>query len=194
MVTGEEKLGSATMHWPADLVAFYQTKFFAGYALNRAWQEIPIGAIVAVVDTVRTRILQFALELQGEMGTDDAAVPSPEQVESVVQTIIYGGNNVVGAVAGNVQIVGQQVVIQGDFNSLAAALETVGINKEKVGDLRSAIEADQNDGAEKGFGGRVAGWLQKAGTYVGKEGVKAGADVLQKFATQAVLTYFGMPS
>ena len=193
-MVGGDKNGCAAMHWPADLVVHYQSKFFQGYALNRAWQEIPIGAIVAVVDTVRTRLLQFSLELQGEVGADEVAVPSPEVVERSVQTIIYGGTNVVGSVAGNVQLIGQQLVIQGDLASLQAALKEIGVKGDGIDELSRAIEADREEGAEKGFGTRVAGWLQRAGTYVGKEGAKAGLEVAQKAAMQAVLSYFGLPS
>jgi len=194
MVAGDGKKGAAMVHWPADLVARYQSKYIQGYVLNRAWQEISIGAIVAVVDTVRTRLLQFALELQSEIGSSDEAAPSPESVERSVQTIIYGGTNLVGAVDGNVQLIGQQVVIQGDFESLEAVLKTVGVTDCKVDELKQAIESDLGDGAEKGFGSRVAGWLQNAGTYVGKEGLKTGLEIGQKAATKAVLTYFGLPS
>jgi hypothetical protein len=63
-----DKNGCATINWPADLTAAYQAKFFSGYSLNRAWQEIPMGAVAGIVDTVRTRILQFALEIQREVG------------------------------------------------------------------------------------------------------------------------------
>jgi hypothetical protein len=33
--------GTAVFMWPADMVAAYQAKFIHGYALNRAWLEIP---------------------------------------------------------------------------------------------------------------------------------------------------------
>lgn len=194
MVVGDKENGSAAMYWPADLVVHYQSKFFEGYALNRAWQEIPIGAIVAVVDTVRTRLLQFAIELQGEVGADEVTVPSPEFVERSVQTIIYGGTNVVGSVAGSVQLIGQQLVVQGDLRSLTGALKMIGVERDRIEELTKAIEADRNEGANGGFGSRVAGWLQQAGSYVGKEGVKAGLEVAQKAATRAVLAYFGLPS
>ena len=38
----KDPTGKAMVNWPADLVASYQSKFIDGYALNRAWQEIPI--------------------------------------------------------------------------------------------------------------------------------------------------------
>src|ERR1019366_9040908 len=53
-------------------------EFIKGYALNRAWQEIPSSAFVALRDTVRNRILKLALEIRDELGTvndDIHAIP-----------------------------------------------------------------------------------------------------------------------
>jgi hypothetical protein len=189
--------GSLRLEWPADLVAQYQTKFIQGWALNRAWQELPMGAVIAVVDTVRTRLLQFALEIQAEMGmsAEGEMPPSAEKVEQAVQTIIYGGYNIVGSsVTGDIQMIGKQLVVEGDFFSLSSALKDAGVGEEKVRELEQAIDADRAEGAEKGFGGRVASWLQKAGTYIGKEGVKAASNVAQKAITPLVLAYFGLSS
>ena len=62
LASDSEKNGFAIVNWPADLTAAYQSKYIEGYALNRAWQEISMGAVAGIVDTVRTRILQLALE------------------------------------------------------------------------------------------------------------------------------------
>lgn len=187
--------GRLAVNWPADLVGLYQSKFFKGYALNRAWQEIPIGAVIALVDTVQTRVLQFALELQRETGEDnDEALPSPEAVERGVQTIIFGGNNVFGSVGGDVRLIGQQTVVEGDLISLRAALSSIGVEANEINELEQAIECDKNDGAPNGLGHRVGGWLQKASKLVGKEGLKAGVGVAQTAATQAVLAYLGLNS
>uniref|UniRef100_UPI0039B8CC54 AbiTii domain-containing protein n=1 Tax=Albidovulum sp. TaxID=1872424 RepID=UPI0039B8CC54 len=53
--------------WSANLTLKYQSVFFGGnYALNRAWQEIPGSCFVAIVDTVRTRLLTLVLELKNQ--------------------------------------------------------------------------------------------------------------------------------
>jgi hypothetical protein len=201
-ITSYERLASSTdndgriiIYWPADLTLYYQSEFYEDFVLNRAWQEIPTGAIAAVVDTVRTRLLQFALEIQRELsGSDDAeAAVEPAKVEWAVQTIIYGGTNIVGStVTGDVQLTGQQLVIEGDFSSLAESLRKAGVEREYIADLERAICDDQADGTEKGFGSRVAGWLKKSGTYVGKEGAKAASATASKAVTAAVLAYFGI--
>src|SRR5262249_20468185 len=54
----------ATIPWPPGLTVKYQQKFIKNFVLNRAWQAIPDSIIVGLVETVRTRILRFALELK----------------------------------------------------------------------------------------------------------------------------------
>ena len=55
--------------WPAGLTALYERTFFQKrYALNRAWQEVPGSVAVGLIDTIKTRILRFALELKSELG------------------------------------------------------------------------------------------------------------------------------
>ena len=189
-----ESDGSAQIPWPADLVVIYQSKFFEGYALNRAWQEIPMGAIIGVVDTVRTRVLQFALEVRSELAVegDGETVPPPAFVDRAVQTIIYGGNNIVGSIQGDVRQIGQQIVVKGNFHSLSTALEKAGVPAADIAELEGAISHDKKEGAENGLGKRVGAWLQNAGSVVGKEGVKAAAGVAQSAITPLVMSYFGL--
>lgn len=61
---------SYKVDWPADLVVKYQTSFIKGYALNRAWQDIPGYALRAIPETVTNRILEFALSLRKMNGND----------------------------------------------------------------------------------------------------------------------------
>lgn len=194
LVAGDPN-GRVIREWPADLVAYYSEKFSANWHLNRAWQEIPTNAIRGLLDTVRTRILQFALELQNELGDAEPSSQAapPEAVNQAVQTIIYGGNNIISpSIAGNVQVIGEQVVVQGDFYSLSSALSAIGVDQAHVAELETAINADKAEGADKGYGEKVKGWLAKAGTYVATEGGKAAVELAKNAATKAVMTYLGM--
>lgn len=60
------------IEWPANLLLLYQRKVFGErYALNRAWQEVPGSVFVGLIDTIRTRILSFALELTRRSRTSE---------------------------------------------------------------------------------------------------------------------------
>jgi hypothetical protein len=196
-MAGDKSEGSFRSDWPGDLVAMYQSKFAKGWVLNRAWQELSLGNIVAIVDTVRTRLLQFTLEIQDEIGdeTDDLAQAAPDKVERAVGTIIYGGYNVVaGLITGDVRIQTQQMVVEGDFISLSNALAATGVPQDKIKELERAVEQDRAAGAEKGFGERVRGWMSKAGSYTARAAGEAASHVSKEAITAAVLAYFGLGS
>jgi HAMP domain-containing protein len=185
----------STIQWLADLVAAYQSKFLKDWVLNRAWQEIPAPGLAALVDTVRNRLLEFALELQGQVG--DAQVPlerlAPERVETAVATIIYGGNNIIaGNVAGNVNQLGDLAIVQGDFVSLARVLEDVGVPADEIGALEKAVAEDKEAGEEIGFGARTSEWLSRALTYVGRGGGKIAGEVARATLTKALMRYLGL--
>jgi hypothetical protein len=128
-----------------------------------------------------------------EIDSSSEAAPEPAKVENAVQTIIYGGTNIFHSTVGdNAQFGGQRLVVEGDFQSLAQHLQEAGVLTEEIDRLKQAIDNDAADGAQKGFGSRVAVWLQSAGKLVGREGAKAASGAAGKAITTAVLSYFGI--
>jgi hypothetical protein len=61
-----------TYLWDANLIAYYQTTFIRGYALVTASQQVSLGAIAGALDTIRTLVLNMALEIREEIGESDA--------------------------------------------------------------------------------------------------------------------------
>lgn len=104
---------------------------------------------------------------------------------------IYGGNTIIASHAENISQIAHTVINQGDTQALIEALQQLGITKEGLKQLESYIEADKVDG-KPSLGERVKGWMAKAGTYVGKEGAKAGVEVAKKMATKWILQHYGI--
>ncbi len=102
-------------YWSPDLIAMYQDKFYEGYVLVHAWQEIPPGVFVSIVETVRNRVLRFALEIREELGlvSDKVEELSKAKVEQIVTNHIYGGTNIIGGIIHDVTQIGNIVVGQG---------------------------------------------------------------------------------
>jgi hypothetical protein len=61
--------GRLVFNWPPDLVLYYQNKLMQRFILHAAWQEIPVSAVVELLDSVRNRTLNMALQLKDELGT-----------------------------------------------------------------------------------------------------------------------------
>jgi hypothetical protein len=143
--------------WPANLIVLYQAAFFEGtYALNRAWQEIPGSVIAGLLDTIKTRVLRFALELQEEIGAvgENISELRKERVDQQVVNYIFGGTNVIAS--SEFTQTNQIQIKEGDWNALAIALKGLGVETSAVSDLKSALDCDRaEDVATPGMGTRV---------------------------------------
>lgn len=81
--------------WNPDLVAHFGGKIYEHMVCMQAWKVIPASALVAALDTVRTRVLNFVLEIEaqnpdaGEAMINEKPVP-PEKVQQIFNTYITG--------------------------------------------------------------------------------------------------------
>lgn len=57
-----------TLHnpWRPQLLALYGTKFYKNMNCIEAWQVISSSSLASIIDTVRTKILNFVLEIEAE--------------------------------------------------------------------------------------------------------------------------------
>jgi len=86
--------------WPSNVLVYVGRKIIPGYNCLQAWKILPRSALVNVVETVRNRILNFALEVEGvnpEAG--EAPIGSQPIADRIVHQIVH--QNFYGSV-GNV--------------------------------------------------------------------------------------------
>jgi hypothetical protein len=188
------KESDAALPWNPTITAKYQKKIYQGGdpALVRAWQEIPGSVLVGLLEQVRTRVLRFALDIKDNLPADspDATAVPPAVVERSVVNNIFGGNIVIAAHAENFSQIAQTNVSEGNLGQLEEALAKLGITQEGIKALRSDIEAD-NEG-QAAIGPKTKAWLANVGTYLSKEGAKAGLEIAKQFATKWVLQHCGL--
>jgi hypothetical protein len=173
------------------LVLYYQHKIpLQDYGLISAWQDIPRSGIVALLDTVRNRVLNMALEIQSEIGKTDRDLEriTPQEAKKVDQTIvnnIYGGNVYVAAGESTMNATTvqqqQQNIAAGDWGHLESILCNAGIADAELKELSAAVKSDGNQ--KLGERGTVMKWIKSTAPKVLAGGVKMGAT-----AGQAVLT------
>ncbi len=89
------KSGTLQEPWNPDLVAHFGNRIYERMVCMQAWKVIPASAIVAALDTVRTRVLNFVLEIEaqnpaaGEAMSNEKPVPQ-ETVQHIFNTYITG--------------------------------------------------------------------------------------------------------
>lgn len=181
--------------WPADLVLLYQGKFMEGYALNRAWQEIPASAIVGLVDSVRTRILTFALELKDQIGDPESDKASldrlgPTAVERIFNVTIIGGANVLGDV-NELKIAAVGV---GDLESLRSALVALGITDLEMESLEANLKLDadaKTPSSPLSIGPRTNTWIAETTNKLASAGLKLGNVAAEEAIKQLIRGFLG---
>jgi hypothetical protein len=192
--SGETKQLSFVIQWPADLTAHYQTSFFRGYVLNRAWIEVPNTVLIAMIDLVRNRILKFALEVQDQVGgrdIDPASLP-PSTVEQSVVNNIFGGTVVIAGTASSF-VQGRDVIItKGDMSGLVEALKKLGIDQTEVQELQSLFKDNPVKAGSRTLHGRILEWIEAKALSLANKGLDISTDVAKAEMTHWIIQYLGV--
>ncbi len=174
-------------HWDADRIAAVSEKLYSDMNMIRAWKVITKSEIVAVLDAVRNRLLNFLLDLKEQYPEVEAAdmnlhsIPKDDVRVNVVNNI-FGGQNVLAS-GGTVRQQVHQGVKPGDLVSLLAALREASLPEELISELPVAIDKDKLV-PKGGIGPSVTRWLAKVGE-------KVATNTAVEFATKALLRYYG---
>jgi AbiTii-like protein len=191
------KTGSFEAPWPADLVALVGQDIYEHMNCLGAWQAIPRGAVVALLDTVRNKVLNFALEIERLSPNAGEAPPgaptiASERVQQVFHTNIYGNvGNVASGAVNPQQSIGTMVTHE-DFSSLARQLGALGITDSEIEDLKAAIEGDRRQGKPT-FGHRIGEWCGKMLGKAGQGALKVTVDVAATVVPKLISRYLGLP-
>ncbi|EKS7554397.1 hypothetical protein ACE2NF_003362 [Salmonella enterica] len=95
--------GIAQEPWNADVTAYVGRQIIQDMNCLRAWKVIPVNLLASILDVIRTKILDFALEIEAENPEAGEAQPNTqpipqEKVQQVFNTYIVGnGNNIATA-------------------------------------------------------------------------------------------------
>jgi len=191
--------GSLTAPWPNDLVVLVGTEIIERMTLAQAWRVIPTNLIVGVLDTVRNRILSFALEIESEAPEVEEAKPgtqpiTPEKVTQIFNTYVLGGTNIVASASSEISQTVHQPVHVNDLKSLKSYLTNLGLTPTDLQEMEEALEGDGPPKKSDRLGQKVAKWI---GSMTGKAvsgawqvSTSAAADILSK----AIRSYYGLSS
>jgi hypothetical protein len=164
LAAGNTSSGRLTVTIPPEAHELFE-KAIQDFHIQRAWSEIGHGAMTGIVTAVRSRLLDFVLELGGrvrDIATDEdlRRVGAAPEITKLFNNMVLGDHATV--MVGNY---GHQHVISvnaaGDFAGLSKLLSDHGVSEADILALRNSIEADRGDPSlSKGdFGKNVRAWL-----------------------------------
>lgn len=164
--------GTLQEPWNPDIVAHLGGGIYDRMHCMQAWKVIPVHAIVAVIDSVRTRVLNFALEIEaespgaGEAPADSMPVPQ-EKVNQIFNTYITG--NVQNLATGNTsasQVTSTAENSDALFQGLINALASVRESPEQAAALSAAVEDMRNHHGSSKFADRYHGFISKLADHM----------------------------
>ena len=180
--------------WNPDLIAYLSDKILSRFQLANAWQSISTSSFVALLDTIKNRVLNFVLEIEavapnaGDTLQGEKPIPE-ERVQQVFNTVIWGGSAQIAA--GNQTIKHDTVIkiIQNDFDSLRRFLSSLEVGEDSIRELREAIQEDEKNQKETAFGKRVQTWLGKMISKAAEGSWKIATSVAAHLLTMALMKY-----
>ena len=152
---------------PLEVCHLFDKALANGFTVQKAWCDIGVGQIDQIQIQVRSRLLDFLLELKEILGSEDSEADVKEiakqpVVASTFTNAIYGNNNTI--LVGNQNQ--QHIHIEqsmGDFTQLENTLKSHGLSQFDIDDLKIALQDEPASSSisEKKFGPKVGTWIKK---------------------------------
>jgi hypothetical protein len=180
----------------ADLMVTLGNKVYRGYNCIEAWAEFGTSHLFELINSVRNRILDFALAVwkeapnAGELENGSSATLESSRVTQIFNTTIYGGSaNIVGTA--NASLITINIETK-DFLSLERVLIESGIIKDDIEVLRLAIHSEPALTTKDKFGPRVSAWIAKMMGKAAEGSWKISLGAAGNLLAQAIAKYYGL--
>lgn len=188
---------------PADFVVRFADQVMDGMTCLQAWQEIPRGTVVTVLDAVRNKILGFALDIEKEnpqageadVSSNEAPVPPPvvqqvfnQNFHGSVGNVASGSRDFAQAATVNHQSINLDLVkLMAELPLLRTALLDKADSPDDYTTISAVRQAEVE--AEKGDTPKLLESLAKAGKWALTTATSIGTTV----AADAIKKSLGMP-
>jgi hypothetical protein len=183
-------------HLPPEYGAFFQEALTSGTQVFSSWCVINMVGVENILTEVRSRLLDFALELRDVVGIDVAEKDLAEKAaavdtEKMFTTAVYGNSNTIIIGSHGIQSITNQ---KDDIAGLIAAVGKLGFPQQELDELEHAVLEDKSEGKTPDVvEGKTGKWFAKALKEAGKGVVKTGVDVVSSVIVKALKGYTGSP-
>lgn len=179
-----------------DLAVVLGANVYERQNCAQAWAEFSTSSLVELLNTVRNRVLDFALAVWKESPT--AGEPhdktsrdiEPGRVTQIFNTTVYGGAaNLVGSTTNSAITF---TVSKNDFASLEKALRGNGVQDDDIRELDKAVRSDERPNTAQAFGPRVSSWIASMIKKAAQGTWQIGIGAAGKLLADAISKYYGL--
>jgi len=187
--------GQLRLPWPQEMAIRFGAHSYIDFECLSAWKLVPRHQVQGLLDTVRNRLLRFALELEksfewtGESAPEEA-IQNPGVVSQIFNTYVLGGTaQVVAGAQAKVQTLVAQVG-KGDASSLASALKSLGLTQAEIAEALEITGEEDISGDEPGP--RTRAWLEKVKEAAAEKLTGMPVEVATTLAIEALKQFLGI--
>lgn len=151
---------------PMELNGLLGKSLASGVEIQRAWRAVGVADVSRIFVQVRSRLLDFVLELQDQIGEDISDDEIKQRVNLIdapglFHNAMFGDNTTIIVGDHNSQKV-KNSIIKNDFDSLAEQLKQYNVDDSSIIELQKAIHNDKNcpEIKEQKFGSNVKEWMK----------------------------------
>lgn len=183
---------------PMEFNHYLGKSLAGGYQVQHAWCEISAHDIKAVLVQVRSRLLDFLLELQertGDARTQSELKSRAAEVDTqgLFNKAIFGSHTTIIVGNHNTQNV-HTAIQQGDLEELVKVLLSIGLAQTDIDQFQEALKADKASQGEVTWTGKVGGWVASLMGKAATRAVDVGVDTVAQKVVPAVASYLGLPA
>ncbi len=179
-----------------DMAMFLGDKVYRGYNCIQAWGEFGTMALTEVINSVRNRVLDFAIEIwkidpkAGELGSYQNII-GVQRVTQIFNTTVYGGSaNLVGSAESST--INFHIGVR-DMDSLRNVLSANAVQDEDIQDLLNALTCDPVPTTPSQYGPKVTTWIAGMMSKAASGGWAIGLGAAGNLLASAIDKYYGLP-
>jgi AbiTii len=165
------------------------------FNVEHAWCEINIPDMKGILVQVRSRLLDFLLELRGSLGEPTTESEVKQKASTVDATSMFNnaifGSNATIVVGHHVRQTVHNETMKGDLGKLTAALKQIGVPDDEIENLEAAVEQDEVSSNGPSFGGETGRWYTRLLARAAERGLGIGVEAVSTEVAKLLGNYFG---
>ncbi|MBU4277584.1 MAG: hypothetical protein KKC30_12650 [Proteobacteria bacterium] len=178
-----------------DLVVALGTNVYNGMNCLQVWAEFSPSHFVELLNSVRNRILDFALAVwkenpkAGDVDGKPTSIIESSKVTQIFNFTIHGGNTSLVGLAADSPITIN--IMERNFDYLKQILLEKGVREIDLDGLKNALDQEPTVDSPEGFGPKVSSWIAN---MVGKAAMgtwEIGVGAAGALLAQAISKYYG---
>lgn len=187
---------SITFPIPIELTSLFTKALARGNRVESAVCVANISQIDNIFTQVRSRLLDFVLQLKEELGDlpeeeVKPGAPGTANAANLFHSAVFGDGATIVVGNNNVQHVDSHNKVC-DMDDLLAVLRKSGVNEPELAGLQLAITADPQPTQQTGLGPQVRGWISRQFERAASTAWNIELGIAGGLLTTALQNYYGI--